>query len=132
MTFIRLNPLSLSVKMYGMISNMLEYSYYTTYAIIRRGLVVRISAFHAGGPGSIPGVGIILFFQIHWYTRYTIRCCNIIFHFFFVRDPEFASTEGFIFQNSIFAMIMPRYMRTGHTLYKLVTIDYKRFLRIHE
>ena len=26
---------------------------------IRRGLVVRISAFHAGGPGSIPGVGIL-------------------------------------------------------------------------
>ena len=24
---------------------------------VRRGLVVRISAFHAGGPGSIPGVG---------------------------------------------------------------------------
>ena len=28
---------------------------------IRRGLVVRISAFHAGGPGSIPGVGILFF-----------------------------------------------------------------------
>ena len=28
---------------------------------IRRGLVVRISAFHAGGPGSIPGVGIVFF-----------------------------------------------------------------------
>ena len=28
---------------------------------IRRGLVVRISAFHAGGPGSIPGVGIPFF-----------------------------------------------------------------------
>ena len=28
---------------------------------IRRGLVVRISAFHAGGPGSIPGVGKLLF-----------------------------------------------------------------------
>ncbi len=26
------------------------------------GLVVRIPAFHAGGPGSIPGVGILLFY----------------------------------------------------------------------
>ena len=32
-------------------------SMYAVYRCIRRGLVVRISAFHAGGPGSIPGVG---------------------------------------------------------------------------
>ena len=31
---------------------------------IRRGLVVRISAFHAGGPGSIPGVGIHFFLPV--------------------------------------------------------------------
>ncbi len=30
--------------------------------IIPYGLVVRILAFHAGGPGSIPGVGNVLFF----------------------------------------------------------------------
>jgi hypothetical protein len=34
-----------------------------THRYIRRGLVVRISAFHAGGPGSIPGVGIYTFFS---------------------------------------------------------------------
>ena len=33
------------------------------YMSVRRGLVVRISAFHAGGPGSIPGVGIPFFVQ---------------------------------------------------------------------
>jgi hypothetical protein len=32
-------------------------SMFASYRCIRRGLVVRISAFHAGGPGSIPGVG---------------------------------------------------------------------------
>ena len=36
-------------------------SMYIVYQCIRRGLVVRISAFHAGGPGSIPGVGIPFF-----------------------------------------------------------------------
>ena len=36
-------------------------SMYYLFIYIRRGLVVRISAFHAGGPGSIPGVGIYLF-----------------------------------------------------------------------
>ncbi len=34
---------------------------------IRRGLVVRISAFHAGGPGSIPGVGILFLYESHTY-----------------------------------------------------------------
>ena len=34
-------------------------SMFAFYQCIRRGLVVRISAFHAGGPGSIPGVGIL-------------------------------------------------------------------------
>ena len=36
---------------------------------IRRGLVVRISAFHAGGPGSIPGVGILFFFLLRNWCR---------------------------------------------------------------
>ncbi len=36
-------------------------SMYCLFRCIRRGLVVRISAFHAGGPGSIPGVGILFF-----------------------------------------------------------------------
>ncbi len=36
-------------------------SMYYLVICIRRGLVVRISAFHAGGPGSIPGVGILFF-----------------------------------------------------------------------
>ena len=31
--------------------------------IFRCGLVVRISGFHPGGPGSIPGTGIVLFIQ---------------------------------------------------------------------
>ena len=30
------------------------------------GLVVRIPAFHAGGPGSIPGVGANCFIHPHW------------------------------------------------------------------
>ena len=35
---------------------------YHSFRCIRRGLVVRISAFHAGGPGSIPGVGTLIFY----------------------------------------------------------------------
>lgn len=31
--------------------------------VVPYGLVVRIPAFHAGGPGSIPGVGILLLFD---------------------------------------------------------------------
>ena len=34
----------------------------TLLTYIRYGLVVRISAFHAEGPGSIPGVGVFLIF----------------------------------------------------------------------
>ncbi len=45
-------------------------SMYKLLQCIRRGLVVRISAFHAGGPGSIPGVGILFFFffVLHLYN----------------------------------------------------------------
>jgi hypothetical protein len=39
---------------------------------VRRGLVVRISAFHAGGPGSIPGVGMIFF----WFWNKNEQCIN--------------------------------------------------------
>ena len=34
---------------------------YTGAWLIPHGLVVRIPAFHAGGPGSIPGVGASIF-----------------------------------------------------------------------
>ena len=43
-------------------------SMYRLDQCIRRGLVVRISAFHAGGLGSIPGVGIPFFF-FHLFIR---------------------------------------------------------------
>jgi hypothetical protein len=37
-------------------------SFFTTQnCIVPYGLVVRIPAFHAGGPGSIPGVGTLIF-----------------------------------------------------------------------
>ncbi len=48
-------------------------SMYHLYRCIRRGLVVRISAFHAGGPGSIPGVGILFFFLLTLFFIYSIR-----------------------------------------------------------
>jgi hypothetical protein len=51
-------------------------SMYHSFVCIRRGLVVRISAFHAGGPGSIPGVGILFFscmFFFHLIFIYPIR-----------------------------------------------------------
>ena len=37
-------------------------------SIVPYGLVVRIPAFHAGGPGSIPGVGKFFFFQILFFV----------------------------------------------------------------
>ena len=49
---------SISIQMPDIPSRL---SMYQSLSCIRRGLVVRISAFHAGGPGSIPGVGIRFF-----------------------------------------------------------------------
>ena len=46
---------------------------------IPHGLVVRIPAFHAGGPGSIPGVGVSLFFILTlertWGVSFTLGQC---------------------------------------------------------
>jgi hypothetical protein len=48
---------------------------YPSYKCIRRGLVVRISAFHAGGPGSIPGVGMLFFFSF----KLPVLSCSFLY-----------------------------------------------------
>ena len=48
-------------------------SAYATWQHLPHGLVVRISGFHPGGPGSIPGagnLGLIAGFMTHLITRY--------------------------------------------------------------
>ncbi len=60
-------------------------SMYHSFIYIRRGLVVRISAFHAGGPGSIPGVGM-LFFLLYFFLftlTYSIRSFAFLKYVFY-------------------------------------------------
>ena len=49
----------------------------TTQYILRYGLVVRISGSHPGGPGSIPGNGILFSLNI----QYNFKTVNSILHF---------------------------------------------------
>jgi hypothetical protein len=50
--------------------------------IVPYGLVVRIPAFHAGGPGSIPGVGKFLFSQLLFMILFILKLhqCSINYH----------------------------------------------------
>lgn len=54
-------------------TRMAPQSAYATWQHLPHGLVVRISGFHPGGPGSIPGagnLGLIAGFMTHLIIRY--------------------------------------------------------------
>jgi hypothetical protein len=61
-------------------------SMYYSSTCIRRGLVVRISAFHAGGPGSIPGVGILFFVLSVFLCLYIQPVYSFFFNVCFLRS----------------------------------------------